>query len=128
MATESNSIQLTEGADGKILAVAIRGKLTKSDYEMLGPEMERLVQRHGMIRVVVEVIDFPGWTAGALWEDLKFDIKHFTDIERLAIVGKKAWKRGTDSFSMPFTKAQVRFFPTDERDDAYHWIARELPA
>jgi len=27
---------------------------------------------------------FHGWDAGALWEDIKFDIKHFGDIERLA--------------------------------------------
>lgn len=127
MTPESSAIHLTEAADGKILGVAIRGKLRKSDYEKLTPEVDRLVQRHGKIRVVLEVIDFPGWTAGALWEDLKFDLKHFTDIEQLAIVGNKAWKRGMDSFSMPFTKAQVRFFPTDDRDEAHRWIVGDLP-
>ena len=34
-----------------------------------------------------------GWDAGALWEDIKFDIKHFADIERLAMVGEKKWHR-----------------------------------
>jgi len=31
--------------------------------------------------------DFQGWDAGALLEDVKFDVKHFSDIEWLAFVG-----------------------------------------
>ena len=37
---------------------------------------------------------FQGWDAGAAWEDLKFDLKHFGDIERLAMVGDKKWQHG----------------------------------
>ena len=38
--------------------------------------------------------DFHGWDAGALWEDIKFDLKHFSDIERVAMVGEKKWQKG----------------------------------
>ena len=31
--------------------------------------------------MLVEMHDFHGWTAGAIWEDIRFDAKHFTDIE-----------------------------------------------
>ena len=34
---------------------------------------------------------FHGWAAGALWEDTRFAINHFADIEKIAMVGEKRW-------------------------------------
>lgn len=80
--------------------------------------MERLVKQHGKIRMLVEMHDFHGWTAGALWEDVKFDAKHFHDIERLALVGETKWEKGMAVFCKPFTTAAsrvtVRIIRTDE--------------
>ena len=81
------SVELHE--DGKILMIKLTGKLTKDDYEHFIPEVERLVKQHGKLRMLVQMHDFHGWTAGALWQDIKFDLKHFRDIERLALVGEK---------------------------------------
>jgi hypothetical protein len=58
--------------------------------------------------------DFHGWDAGALWEDAKFDLKHFADIERLAFVGEKKWEKGMAQFCRPFTKATIRYFDRSE--------------
>jgi len=33
--------------------------------------------------------DFHGWKPGALWEDIKWNARHFKDIERLAIGWRK---------------------------------------
>ena len=52
------------------------------------PEFERLLRQHGRLRVLVDMSDFHGWEGSAVWEDIKFDIKHFADIERAAMVGK----------------------------------------
>ncbi len=43
--------------------------------------------------------DFHGWSAGVLWEGVKFDWKHYGDIERLAIVGEKSGKQEWYSFA-----------------------------
>jgi len=43
-------------------------------------------------------------------KDIKFDIKHFADIERLAMVGDKKWQHGMATFCKPFTKATIRYF------------------
>jgi hypothetical protein len=52
--------------------------------------------------------DFHDWKAGALWQDIKFDLKHCTDIERLAMVGDKTWEKGMSVFCKPFTTAPRR--------------------
>jgi len=112
---------LNEANGGKLLEVRVSGKLTHDDYQHFVPEFERLVQQHGKIRVLFVMTDFHGWEAGALWDDIKFDLKHFSDIERLAMVGEKRWEKGMSVFCRPFTSATIRFF--DDIEQARAWLA-----
>ena len=101
-------IRFEAESEGKTLAVQVSGKRTKADYVYFVPEFERLVRLNGRLRALFDMTGFHGWEAGALWEDIKFDAKHFGDIERLAMVGDKKWERGMAAFCKPFTKAMVR--------------------
>ena len=116
-------IQLNEENGGKILVVHVSGKLAKADYGHFVPEFERLVRQHGKLRVLFDMTGFHGWEAGALWEDIKFDIKHFADIERLAMVGEKKWQQGVATFCKPFTKATIRYFDHAQAGEARKWLA-----
>ena len=115
-------IQLNEESAGNVLAVHVSGKLVKADYEHFVPEFERLVQQHGKLRVLFDMVGFHGWEAGALWEDIKFATKHFSAIERLAMVGDKKWEHGMATFCKPFTKATVRYFDHAEAAQARKWL------
>ena len=116
------SILLSEELDGRILIVHVSGKLAKADYERFVPEFERLVRQHGKLRVRFDMIDFHGWEADAIWEDIKFDMKHFADIERLAMVGDKKWEQGMAVFCKPFTRATVRYFDHADAAEARKWL------
>ncbi len=109
-------------ASGKLLHVKATGKLTKQAYETFVPEVNKLIEEHGKLRILFELHDFHGWTAGALWEDLKFDWKHWRDIERLAIVGESKWEKGMAVFCKPFTTAKVRYFDRSQLDEAKAWL------
>jgi SpoIIAA-like len=121
------SVAIEKEADGKILLVCVSDKLTRDDYRRFVPEIEEQVMRHGRIRIMFEMRDFHGWTVGAMWEDVKFDVKHFSDIERLAIVGEKAWERGMAAFCRPFTRAKMRYFHRNESGEAWRWLEADLP-
>ena len=116
------SIQLNEENGGKILVIHVSGKLAKADYEHFVPEFERLVRQHGKLRVLFDMTEFHGWDAGALWEDIKFDVKHFADIERLVMVGNKKWQQGMATFCKPFTKATIRYFDHADAAEARKWL------
>lgn len=103
----------------------ISGKLEKEDYEYFVPEIDQQIERYGKVNMLVELIDFHGWTAGAAWEDTKFGIRHFNDINRLAIVGDKTWEKGMAYFCKVFTTAKVRYFDVSETDNAMTWITEE---
>jgi hypothetical protein len=116
------AVELHEEAGGKLLEVKLSGKLTREDYEHFAPEVERLIQQHGKLRLLVRMHDFHGWSLGALWEDIKFDVKHFADIERLALVGESKWEAGMAVFCKPFTRATIRYFDQAKADEAVAWI------
>jgi len=60
--------------------------------------------------------------AGALWENIKFDSRHFADIKRLAMVGENKWQHGTATFCKPFTAATIRYFDHVNAAEARRWL------
>ena len=117
-----DEIQLEESPAGKIVTLKFREQLRKEDFEEFVPKIEGLMGKGDQIRVLVELQNFQGWSAGALWEDTKFAARHFKDIERLAVVGDKKWERGVTVFVKPFTAATVRYFDTNDAHRARRWV------
>ncbi len=110
-------------ASGKMLEVRVSGKLTKEAYDKLVPVVDCADQG---IRQAANPDDhgrLPRLDDGALWEDTKFDLKHWRDIERLAIVGETKWEEGMATFCKPFTTAKIKYFDHTKLDDARKWIA-----
>jgi hypothetical protein len=110
-----------------VLVVHVSGKLEKEDYEHFVPEFDRLVRQHGKLRLLFDRTSVQGWEVGAAWEDFKFGIEHFADIERLAMVGEQKWQRGMAMFCKPFMKAMVRFFEHADAAEA-EVVGRSLAA
>lgn len=119
------SAELHPETDKKVVEILLSGKLSREDYEHFVPEIEQMIKEHGKLRLLCHLKDFHGWTLGAIWEDVKFDLKHFSDIERLALVGDKKWEAGMAAFCKPFTRAKVRYFDAAEADKAAEWIRED---
>jgi hypothetical protein len=119
----TSSAHVDEEVRGKVLEVHLHGKLGREDYEKFIPETEALIRQHGKISILIEMLDFHGWDGSALWEDMKWNVRHFKDIERLAVVGEKTWHRWMTGFCKPFTSAEVRYFEPDKLEEARAWIA-----
>ncbi len=108
-----------------LIYLKITGKLTTQDFDSFTPIMDQKIEKYGKVSMLVELNDFHGWTAGAAWEDAKLDLKHYSDFEKIAIVGDKSWEKGLAIFSKPFTAAKVRYFNANEEgklEEAKGWI------
>ena len=122
----SVEVRAEEGTN--VLEITLSGKVTREDYEIFVPQVERLIKEHGKLRMICRLKDFHGWTMGALWEDIKFDWRHFSDIERLALIGEKRWEAGMAAFCKPFTRATIRYFDAADAGQASEWIhERAIP-
>jgi hypothetical protein len=121
--TGLDEINIEDKARGKIVFVTFKEEVNKQDYQKIIPQLEWLISNHQKIRILIELRDIKGWSASALWEETKFGAKHFNDVDRLAIVGEKQWKKNIAKFVKPFTSAEIRYFQTKELEQAKHWIS-----
>lgn len=118
-------IDLKHDEDGRTMVVHVSGKLTKEDYDYFVPEFDRLAGLNRKPCVLFDMTDFHGWTASAIWEDTKFAFHHFSNFERLAIVGEKKWQEGMAAFCKHFTTAEVKHFDHDQFTEARDWLQHE---
>jgi hypothetical protein len=84
----------------------VTGKLTKGDYESFAPVVNEQIEEHRKVCILFEMHDFHGWSARALWEDTKFDFKHWKDIERgwpssANRNGKRVWPSFANRLRLP---------------------------
>ena len=110
-------------SDG-LLHIQASGKLSETDYDRFVPLFERIAAREpGSVPMLIELApDFAGWDLGALWRELKFDVKHRDKFSRIAIVGTKTWEKWGTKLSAPlFPHAEMRFFAPEERAEAVAW-------
>ncbi|MBK9576518.1 MAG: STAS/SEC14 domain-containing protein [Fibrobacterota bacterium] len=121
------SIQFHHENIGKILVVQVSGMVTKGDYDIFLPEFERLVREFGKLRLLFDMTKLTGWDVGAAWEDYKFGIAHFSDIELLAMVGETRWHQDMAIFCKAFTNALVRYFDHLQVAQARQWL-EETPS
>jgi hypothetical protein len=115
-------IQIDANDTEKNVDIHISGQLAKEDYEKFVPEFEELMREQGKLRVLIDMTGFHGWASGALWHDAKFDLRHCSEIERLAVVGDKKWMQIMTSFCKPFTKAATQYFPDGDTTTARTWL------
>ena len=119
-------LQLLEESKGDVVAFRISGNIDKNDYNVMLPVLEEKIKQHGKIRVYAEVQDVEAYTLRALYEDVKFDIKHAANFSRAAIVGDRAWIDWLTVMARPFTTANVKYFDFSQRDAAWEWIHKGL--
>jgi hypothetical protein len=116
------AIELVENAAEKLLEVKASGKLSSEDYETLEPGVDKLIESAGKIKILFIMHDFHGWELGAVWEDIKFGTRHFRDIEKIAMVGEKAWEKWMATICRPFTMSSIKYFDAGQEEEAREWL------
>ena len=76
-----------------VLGFRLSGKLHDEDYKQVVPAIDAAAAEHGKVRLLAQFHDFHGWELPALWDDIKFSTTHCTKIDRMALVGEKAWEK-----------------------------------
>ena len=104
------------------LALSVNGTLSQEDYKRFIPLAEECIKVHGKVNLLVEISNFQGWSLAALWEDLKFDVRHYGDVSRLAVVGKDSSQKWMATLSKPFTGAEIKFYLENDVDSARQWV------
>jgi hypothetical protein len=115
-------IETIETGSLKVVGFKLCGKLHDEDYKRFVPTMEAILTAEGKVRLFIQLEDFHGWDLHAAWDDLKFSLKHYSDFERIAMLGDRKWEKWMANFCKPFTKARVQYFDRSDVDAAWKWL------
>jgi hypothetical protein len=107
------------------LGFSARGKVTAADYEsIIVPDIEAAFAINDKLRLLYHLGEqFDGFEAGAVWDDAKLGVRHFSGWDRVALVTDVAWLRTMTKAVGIFIPAQIRLFANAELDVAKRWIA-----
>jgi len=109
--------------EGSTLAIRASGKLTHQDYQSFLPKLEDKIKQAGSISLLLELDNFSGWDLKAAKDDFTFAMKHMGNLERIAIVGNKAWEHWMVLMAKPFMLlSNVRYFNQEHLQDAWDWL------
>ena len=113
----------TDGSAANHMVVRATGKLTKDELIQFKKDFELFVHDRGKLRVLFDVTEFEGWdSAGALWQEAKFDLKHLSKVERIAVVGAKTWQKALETAMKPLLHPTMRHFGASDMQAAHDWL------
>ena len=113
-------------ANEKIYQIKIDDKFTQADMKAYAQELEDAIAKVGQIRLLIVMNQFPKIEPAAFWEDLKFSVKHFKDIERIALVGQPEWEKWYANLVDMLPNIKVKHFYLSNMRTAYNWLNEDL--
>lgn len=101
----------------------IGGEITREEYRQISLQIEDAIEENGTpICLLIEVRDLEGIDAGALWDDLRFSVRHWHDIEALALVAEAGQAEKWSRIGGAISPTEVRRFEPDQVHEAWEWI------
>ena len=111
---------------GDVYVMRITGLLKKSELDALQAAAAKALDGDPLLhaKLLILLEEFEGWERNPDWGDMSFYIEHGDKITKIAIVGNPKWETEFKMFlGAGFRPAPVRFFPSDQLQQAHTWLA-----
>ena len=105
-------IRITEPAE-RVLDIRLEGIISRDDVREMEAVVEKLLADGGSLSVVIDMLGLDDMTAGALAEDIRFELgllPQLARFERIAVVSGKEWVRALMNYAgllMPMVELAV---------------------
>ena len=112
-----------DDAEAGILAYAIgKGEMSAEDVAPIWKRFDDAKASGRKVRIYCEYEAAPSFTGRMVFDKIKRLGTIFSTLERMAIVGDKSWMAIYEKVVDPITKADIRHFTTDQREQAIAWV------
>lgn len=107
-----------------VIGLRAEGIVTAQDYrKTLIPLVEARSAKYDNLKMLYVIgEEFDGFSAGALWDDTRFGLSHFTTFSKLAVVTDVAWIRQSVKLFGHLMPTEVMVFDLADLEDATAWI------
>lgn len=113
--------QLKKGS-GNILGLQIIGNVTKKQKKQICEVLEKQINETGNIRLLLVIKPHAKMDAESLLFDLNFTLTYADNIERMTVVGDKAWKKTWIGLFGLFSRIRTKYFDHSEIEAAWKWV------
>ncbi|RYH08150.1 STAS/SEC14 domain-containing protein [Tropicimonas sp. IMCC6043] len=116
------SIHQTDLGDG-VLHVQLLGQIDSAVYAAESEDLNAFIRANERFRLLLDLREFDGWQGlGAIGAHFKLVRDHRHLVDRVAIVGDKAWQAIGQRIGRQFIDAPVHYFPANDFDGAKAWL------
>jgi hypothetical protein len=105
----------------RLVTLRISGSVTRDMFLHYSSLVEDLIAEHGRVRLLLVMHDF-SMSPAAFFEDLKFDVRHRNDLERVGVVVERRWQKVMAGLFSSFNRADFRVFDASDEDAAWDWV------
>jgi len=112
-----------ENVTGNIVVLKISKEITQKDLETISHILEKAIKNYGKIRLLIVVEHYASLSSEeSLYEDLKFAHLYSSSIDRMAVVGDRAWKSTWVALFGLFSGFLTHYFDKTEINEAWNWL------
>ncbi len=116
-------IEVLPGFPDDVLALKAGGEISAEDYrKVLIPAALEKMKAHKCVRLFCHVLPGATVTAGAMWQDTKIGLGHWSAWGRMAVVTDIGWVRDAVGFFAPLFPRSMRAFTGAELAEAKSWV------
>lgn len=115
-------IQFIDGTEAPDVGILVDGRVTEEDVRTIADLLSEAIEKHGAIRVLLQLDSIAGIEPKAFLEDLKFSVAHLRDIERAALVGDQSWLAPYAKVVDALFSCEVKAFGRDAREEGWKWL------
>ena len=118
-------IRLIDGLPDGVVGFEGVGHIDAGDYKStLDPAINAALESHDKIRLLYVLGDeFEGYSGGAMWEDTRLGMTHWSKWERVAVVTDHGAMRDTVNAFGWMVPGDVKTFALADLDAAKAWLA-----
>ncbi|MEQ9618476.1 MAG: STAS/SEC14 domain-containing protein [Deltaproteobacteria bacterium] len=109
--------------EGNIIGFRLKGRIEDEEFDEALGMIEEKLKNHEKLRVYAEVEKVGGMSVNTLMKDIHFNLRHWRDFEKEAVVSDKGWIETWVKFaSRLFPHIEVRHFSFEEKEEAMEWV------
>ncbi|TWT02504.1 STAS/SEC14 domain-containing protein [Planomicrobium sp. CPCC 101079] len=115
-------LTLVPSKDTRTIAVEVNGKVKKEDMEKLDKVIQEKFAEDGEFNVYAVIYDFDGASFKAAAEEVKIDVKRWSQYAKMVVVSDSKGLKGLTDASGYLPSVKTKHFPLNEMEEAWEWI------
>lgn len=114
--------------DNRIVGLDFVGEITGQDYLSVKPQIEEVMKdKGGKIKFLMDMTRAKGFTLGAMYQDIKFDLEHYSNVGDTAVISDKTtYEFMVKAINMIYPGAKVYHF--EDSQSALNWLKGQAAA